>query len=47
MRDQHIERDLRRVTAERGDCFAMIVVAKKERSGVLAGEVPAIGAVAS
>lgn len=47
MREQHIERDLRRVTAERGDCFAMIVVAKKERSGVLAGEVPALGALAS
>lgn len=47
MREQHIERDLRRVTAERGDCFAMIVVAKKERSGVLAGEVPVIGALAS
>jgi hypothetical protein len=27
--------DLRQVGAERGDCFAMVVVARKERSGVL------------
>jgi len=35
MREQRIVRDLRQVAAERGDCFAMVVVAKKERAGVL------------
>jgi precorrin-2/cobalt-factor-2 C20-methyltransferase len=35
MREQRIVRDLRQVGAERGDCFAMVVVARKERSGVL------------
>jgi precorrin-2/cobalt-factor-2 C20-methyltransferase len=44
MREQRIVRDLRTVTAERGDCFAMVIVAKKERSGVLVGEVPFVGA---
>jgi precorrin-2/cobalt-factor-2 C20-methyltransferase len=39
MAEQRIERDLRRVAAERGDCFAMVIVARKERSGVLAGHV--------
>jgi precorrin-2/cobalt-factor-2 C20-methyltransferase len=39
MRDQRIVRDLRTVT-ERGDCFAMVIVSKKERSGVLAGTQP-------
>jgi precorrin-2/cobalt-factor-2 C20-methyltransferase len=41
MREQRIVRDLRAVQAERGDCFAMVVIARKERSGVLAGTVPA------
>ena len=40
MPEQRIERDLRQVAREHGDCFAMVVVAKKERSGVLLGEVP-------
>jgi len=40
MEEQRIVRDLRDVQAERGDCFAMVIVAKKERSGALAGEVP-------
>jgi precorrin-2/cobalt-factor-2 C20-methyltransferase len=35
MREQRVVRDLRAVGAEHGDCFAMVVVAKKERSGVL------------
>ncbi len=35
MREQRIVRDLRAVGDERGDCFAMVVVAKKERNGVL------------
>ncbi len=40
MREQRIVRDLRAVGAERGDCFAMVVVSRKERSGLLAGTVP-------
>jgi precorrin-2/cobalt-factor-2 C20-methyltransferase len=40
MPEQRIVRDLRAVAAERGDCFAMVVVSRKERSGVLAGAVP-------
>jgi precorrin-2/cobalt-factor-2 C20-methyltransferase len=39
MKAERVVRDLREVTAERGDCFAMVVVAKKERSGVLMGGV--------
>ena len=38
MKEQRIVRDLRTIEAERGDCFAMIVVAKKERAGVLMGD---------
>jgi precorrin-2/cobalt-factor-2 C20-methyltransferase len=40
MTEQRIVRDLREVKTERGDCFAMVVVSRKERSGVLAGVVP-------
>jgi len=40
MREQGIVHDLRAVGAERGDCFAMVVVSRKERSGLLAGTVP-------
>jgi precorrin-2/cobalt-factor-2 C20-methyltransferase len=36
---QRIVGDLREMTPERGDCFAMIVVSRKVRTGVLAGEV--------
>jgi precorrin-2/cobalt-factor-2 C20-methyltransferase len=39
MTEQRIVRDVRQLRAERGDCFAMIVVSRKERSGVLAGDV--------
>jgi precorrin-2/cobalt-factor-2 C20-methyltransferase len=35
MADERIARDLRAVGAERGDCFAMVVVARKERNGAL------------
>jgi precorrin-2/cobalt-factor-2 C20-methyltransferase len=38
MPDQRVERDLRRVGDAYGDCFAMVVVARKEASGVLLGE---------
>jgi precorrin-2/cobalt-factor-2 C20-methyltransferase len=37
MKEQRIVRDLSSVSAERGDCFAMVVVSKKERAGVLIG----------
>jgi precorrin-2/cobalt-factor-2 C20-methyltransferase len=43
MADQRIVRDVSQIDKQYGDCFAMAVVSKKERSGVLAGEV-AIGA---
>jgi precorrin-2/cobalt-factor-2 C20-methyltransferase len=39
MADQRVERDLRVMAEEYGDCFAMVVVARRERSGVLLGEV--------
>jgi len=42
MAEQRIERDLRTLGRDRQDCFAMIVVSRKERSGVLAGDVPPI-----
>jgi precorrin-2/cobalt-factor-2 C20-methyltransferase len=40
MREQRIVRDLREVGPERGDCFAMVVISRKEQSGLLAGTVP-------
>ena len=40
MGEQRIIRDVREVRHERGDCFAMVVVARKQRNGVLAGDVP-------
>jgi precorrin-2/cobalt-factor-2 C20-methyltransferase len=39
MPEQRIVRDLASVTAERGDCFAMVVIAKKTRAGLLTGGV--------
>ena len=40
MAAQRVVRDLRQVETERGDCFAMVVVARRERSGVLLGDAP-------
>lgn len=37
MREQRIVRDLREVSGQRGDCFAMVVIAKKERAGLFLG----------
>jgi precorrin-2/cobalt-factor-2 C20-methyltransferase len=37
MKEQRIVRQLDTVAAERGDCFAMVIVSKKERAGVLIG----------
>lgn len=39
--EQRIERDLTRVVEQRGDCFAMVVIARGERRGVLMGDTPA------
>ena len=39
MAEQRIRRDLTALRDQRGDCFAMVVVSRKERSGVLAGDV--------
>ena len=47
MREERIVRDVRSVREEHGDCFAMIIVAKKERSGVLVGDVPFAARAAS
>ena len=41
MPEQKIVRDVSQLSAEYGDCFAMAIVAKKERNGVLAGDVKA------
>lgn len=43
MREQRIVRDLGAMAPERGDCFAMVIVSRKERSGALAGVVPLRG----
>jgi precorrin-2/cobalt-factor-2 C20-methyltransferase len=42
MPEERIVRDLRAAGAESGDCFAMVVVAKKQASGVLLGDVPEV-----
>ena len=42
MPEQHIERDLRLASSHSGDCFAMVVVAKRQASGVLFGHTPEI-----
>jgi precorrin-2/cobalt-factor-2 C20-methyltransferase len=42
MAEERVERDVRAVGEEYGDCFAMVVVAKREASGVLLGEAPAV-----
>ncbi len=46
MSEQRIVRDVRAVQAQRGDCFAMVIVSRKEHSGVLMG-VSALEQVAS
>jgi precorrin-2/cobalt-factor-2 C20-methyltransferase len=40
MAEQRVVRDLRALPAGREDCFAMVVVSRKQRNGVLAGAVP-------
>jgi precorrin-2/cobalt-factor-2 C20-methyltransferase len=39
MAGQRVVRDLTSLRDQRGDCFAMVIVARKERAGVLAGDV--------
>ena len=40
MTQQQVARDVREIRASRGDCLAMLVIAQRQRSGVLLGEVP-------
>jgi precorrin-2/cobalt-factor-2 C20-methyltransferase len=40
MREEKVVRDLRGVRDQYSDCFAMVIVSRKERNGVLAGDVP-------
>lgn len=40
MAGQQVVRDVRGIRSNRGDCFAMLVIAQRERSGVLLGDVP-------
>jgi precorrin-2/cobalt-factor-2 C20-methyltransferase len=47
MAEERIVRDIRTIQTERGDCFAMIIVSRKERSGLLAGLVPAMSRFAT
>lgn len=39
MSEQRIVRDLRTVQAEHGDCFGMVIISRRQHSGVLAGRV--------
>ena len=39
-KDERIVRDVRTIRNDRCDYFSMVVVSKKDRSGVLAGETP-------
>lgn len=39
MKDQRVISDLNELQEDRGGCFAMMIVAKKERNGVLGGDV--------
>jgi precorrin-2/cobalt-factor-2 C20-methyltransferase len=40
MGEERIERDVRAVKAERGGCFSMLIVKRKDQSGALVGDVP-------
>ena len=44
--DGNVRREWFGGCAERGDCFAMVVVTRKERSGVLAGDVSPVAELA-
>ena len=45
--EQRVVQDIRTIQTERGDCFAMIIVSRKERNGLLAGLVPATSRLAT
>lgn len=47
MTEQRIEHDVRRMADEHGGCFSMLMVKRKDRSGVLLGEVPPRGGAAA
>ena len=40
MEDERIERDVRVLGAERGGCFSMLIVKRRDQSGALVGRVP-------
>lgn len=40
MPEEKVVRDVRAIRASRGDCFSMLVIAQRGRSGVLLGDVP-------
>jgi precorrin-2/cobalt-factor-2 C20-methyltransferase len=40
MAEQRVEHDVRRVVDERGGCFAMMIVKRRDGSGLLVGEAP-------
>jgi precorrin-2/cobalt-factor-2 C20-methyltransferase len=42
MPEQKVIRDVRTLGAQYGDCFAMVVVSRKENNGVLAGDVEVV-----
>lgn len=46
MAEQRVERDVRRLRDEHGGCFAMMIVKRRDRSGLLVGQSPprAVGA---
>ncbi len=40
MGEERIERDVRAMKAERGGCFSMLIVKRRDQSGALLGDVP-------
>lgn len=42
MPDERVEVDVRRLREERGGCFSMLIVKRRDRSGVLLGDAPAL-----
>lgn len=40
MDEERIERDVRAVKGERGGCFSMVIVRRRDQSGALVGDVP-------
>jgi precorrin-2/cobalt-factor-2 C20-methyltransferase len=40
MEEERVERDVRAVKGERGGCFSMVIVRRRDQSGALVGDVP-------